>query len=51
MEWTPLNLSTVAERIREGRLDPSRTITMKELVQGGAVNKKLKHGVKLLAGV
>ncbi len=49
--WTPLNLSRLAERIREGRLDPSRTITMKELVEARAVDKKMSHGVKLLANV
>eukprot|EP00884_Botryococcus_braunii_P005661 jgi/Botrbrau1/15096/Bobra.0255s0009.1 len=50
VEWTHLNLRRVAERIEQGRLEPSRTITMKELVQAGAVGKKIKHGVKLLAG-
>jgi large subunit ribosomal protein L15 len=44
-----LNVNRLQEFIDAGRLDASKTITMKELYDCGIVGK-IKHGVKLLAG-
>lgn len=49
VEWDWLNLSQLQSWIDQGRLDPSRVITMKELRDSGAVTHTIDHGVKLLA--
>lgn len=43
-----VNLNTISELAREGRIDTSQLITMKTLKDAGAVGKKMKDGVKLL---
>jgi large subunit ribosomal protein L15 len=47
-EYATLNLGRVADWIQQGRLDPAREITIKELVTSRCVHR-LKDGVKLLA--
>lgn len=49
MTFAPVNLSDVQRFIDLGRLDASKIITMKHLVDSGLVNKRVGHGVKLLA--
>ena len=49
-EYEPLNLSTLQHFINSGRLDHSQPINMRTLHRAGAVGR-IKHGVKLLAGV
>ena len=44
----PLNLHTLQSWIDQGRIDPSRPITLKELRESNCVGK-IKDGVKLLA--
>ena len=46
----PLNLSKLQYYIDMGRIDPSRTISLKDLAESGVVGK-IKHGVKLLGDV
>lgn len=43
-----VNLTTIAELAKEGRIDTSQLITMKALKDAGALGKKMKDGVKLL---
>jgi hypothetical protein len=45
---TELNLDKLQEFIDAGRIDPSRPITMRELMASNVCGK-IKHGVKLLA--
>lgn len=45
---SPLNLSRIASWISQGRLDPNRTITVRELVLSRCVSR-VQDGVKLLA--
>lgn len=47
--YNPLGLDRLAEWIEQDRLDPSRVITMKDLRDSGAVRRKIRDGVKLLA--
>lgn len=47
--YNPLNLTTLRQRIEEGRLDATRVITMRELWASSAVGHQLQDGVKLLA--
>eukprot|EP00890_Picochlorum_soloecismus_P006168 jgi/Picsp_1/6552/NSC_03895-R1_protein len=47
--YDPLGLDRLAEWIEQNRLDPSRVITMKALRDSGAVRRKIRDGVKLLA--
>lgn len=44
-----INLSRIVHFICQGRIDPAKKITMKELKDSGAIRGKIKHGVKLLA--
>lgn len=46
----PLNLGRLQEWIDAGRIDTSRVITMKDLLDSRAVHQ-IKFGVKLLADV
>ena len=46
----PLNLGRLQQWIDAGRIDPSRVITMKDLLDSRAVHK-IEYGVKLLADV
>ena len=46
----PLNLGRLQQWIDAGRLDTSRVITMKDLLDSRAVHK-IQYGVKLLADV
>ena len=48
LDYHRLNLDRVQEWIDEGRLDPSRTITMKDLRDSGVIRRKIRDGVKLL---
>ena len=48
--YTPLNLSTLQSWIDQGRLDPTKPITMKELLDSNAVHS-IKDGVVLLGRV
>lgn len=43
-----VNLGTIAEFVKQGRIDASQLITMKTLKDAGALGKKVKDGVKLL---
>lgn len=47
---SPLNLDRLQQWIDQGRIDPSRPITMKELHQSRCLHG-VKDGVKLLARV
>ena len=47
-ELEQLNLGKVAYHIEKGDLDTSKTITMQDLFQAGALSQ-IKHGVKLLS--
>lgn len=48
---TPLNLDRVQNWINQGRIDPSRPITIKELGDSRCINpSKVGDGIKLLAG-
>lgn len=47
---SPVNLDRVQSWIDQGRLDPSKPITVKELVQSRCIHG-VKDGVKLLARV
>ena len=50
-EYVPLNLSTLQQFVDNGRLDASQPINMRTLVQSGAVGRRTRDGVKLLATV
>ena len=43
----PVNLRKLQDWIAQGRIDPRRTITMKEMYDAGLVTR-IRHGVKLL---
>lgn len=45
---SPVNLSRIADWIQQSRIDPSKPITLKELVDSNAIHG-IKDGVKLLA--
>ena len=50
-----LNLDALRAYVKSGRFgeydyENPRTLTMKDFVDAGAVNRKIKHGVKILAG-
>ncbi len=47
---SPLNLDRVQNWVDQGRLDPSKPITVKELVESRCLHG-VKDGVKLLARV
>ena len=54
MTFNPLNLDVLQAYIKAGRFgeydyENPRTLTMKDFVDAGAVNRKIKHGVKILA--
>ncbi|MCO5570322.1 hypothetical protein L7F22_024041 [Adiantum nelumboides] len=48
LNFKPVNLKSVAERIEQGVLDSEDLITMKTLKDAGLVGKQIKDGVKLL---
>lgn len=48
VEMTPLNLDRVQAWIDQGRIDPSKPITVKELIDSRCLHR-VKDGVKLLA--
>ena len=48
-EYQPLNLRRLQEWIKNGRLDGSGLITMKDLRDTNAVRRNIRDGVKLLA--
>lgn len=50
MPMEPLNLGRLQQWIDAGRIDPSRVITMKDLLDSRAVHD-IRFGVKLLADV
>ena len=43
----PVNLNKLQDWIAQGRIDPRRKITMKEMYDSGLVSR-IRHGVKLL---
>ena len=47
-EYQWLNLYKLSSWIRQGRIDPTKLITMKTLRDTGVVGNKIKDGVKLL---
>lgn len=47
---SPLNLGTLQSWIDQGRIDPSKPITLKELVESRCLHG-IKDGVKILAKV
>ncbi|KAH6680404.1 ribosomal protein L18e/L15P [Halenospora varia] len=48
LEMSPINLNKIQDWIDQGRLDPRKTITVKELVESRCLHG-VKDGVKLLA--
>ena len=50
MPMEPLNLGRLQQWIDAGRIDPSRVITMKDLLDSRAIHD-IRFGVKLLADV
>jgi large subunit ribosomal protein L15 len=48
---SPVNLDRIQSWIDQGRLDPSKPITMKELHKSRCIHGVKRHGVKLLARV
>lgn len=48
---SPINLDRIQSWIDQGRLDPSKPITMKELAKSRCLHGVKRHGVKLLAKV
>lgn len=48
---TVLQVGKLASWIEQGRLDPTREITMKELLDSSAVHNVKEGGVKLLGDV
>lgn len=51
VETSPINLDRIQSWIDQGRLDPSRPITMRELHKSRCLHGVKRHGVKLLARV
>jgi large subunit ribosomal protein L15 len=51
VEMSPINLDRIQSWIDQGRLDPSKPITMKELNKSRCLHGVKRHGVKLLAKV
>ena len=51
VEMSPINLDRIQSWIDQGRLDPSKPITMKELAKSRCLHGVKRHGVKLLARV
>ena len=49
-EYEELNLYKLGDWISQGRIDPSKLITMKTLRDTGVISSKLKDGVKILGG-
>lgn len=49
MVFTPVNLGRLQDFIDAGRLDPSKTLTMKDFVDARLIDPRVKNGVKLLA--
>ena len=50
--YTPLNIDTLQTWVNQGKLDPTRVITMKDLRESGAISRQLTrigNGVKLLS--
>ena len=50
VEMSPLNVDRLQSWVDQGRLDPSKPITMKELVDSRCLHR-VKDGVKLLGRV
>jgi large subunit ribosomal protein L15 len=48
---SPINLDRIQSWIDQGRLDPSKPITMKELQKSRCLHGVKRNGVKLLARV
>jgi large subunit ribosomal protein L15 len=51
VEMSPINLDRIQSWIDQGRLDPKKPITMKELAKSRCLHGVKRHGVKLLARV
>jgi large subunit ribosomal protein L15 len=51
VEMSPINLDRIQSWIDQGRLDPKKVITMKELAKSRCLHGVKRHGVKLLARV
>lgn len=51
VEQSPINLDRIQSWIDQGRLDPSKPITIKELHKSRCLHGVKRHGVKLLARV
>ena len=51
VEMSPINLDRIQSWIDQGRLDPSKPITMRELAKSRCLHGVKRHGVKLLAKV
>ncbi|KAF2851604.1 ribosomal protein L15 [Plenodomus tracheiphilus IPT5] len=49
VEMSPINLDRIQSWIDQGRLDPTKPITMKELAKSRCVHGVKRNGVKLLA--
>ena len=49
MVFTPLNLWKLQKWIDDGRLDVSKTLTMKDFVDARLIDPRVKNGLKLLA--
>ena len=49
MTFAPVNLEKLQRWIDDGRLDATKTLTMKHFVDAGLVDRRVGHGVKLLA--
>ncbi|KAI4913495.1 hypothetical protein J4E90_005212 [Alternaria incomplexa] len=49
VEMSPINLDRIQSWIDQGRLDPKKPITMKELAKSRCLHGVKRHGVKLLA--
>lgn len=48
---TVLQLGKLQEWIQQGKLDPTKQITMKELLRSGVVHNVKEGGIKLLGNV
>ncbi len=51
VEMSPINLDRIQSWIDQGRLDPKKPITMKELKKSRCLHGVKKNGVKVLARV